>query len=138
MRSALKNVASVILGFIVASVVMMLVEMLNGHVLYPELSKAARAATNPEAVRALMASVPTGAMVVVLLGWLLGGVAGGWVTGRIAAAAGLRHALILGVLLTLAGIANNLMLPPPLWFWVAGMLVLGPAAYLGGVLAGRR
>ena len=70
MRSALKNVASVILGFIVASVVMMLVEMLNGHVLYPELSKAARAATSPEAVRALMATVPTGAMVVVLVTFL--------------------------------------------------------------------
>ncbi len=137
MRSALKNVASVIVGFITASVIMMLVEMFNGHVLYPELSQAAQGMTDPEDIRALMASVPTGAMLVVLGGWFLGAVAGGWVTARIAAPAGLRHALILAVLLTLAGIANNLMLPPPLWFWLAGMLVLGPAAMLGGRLAGR-
>jgi hypothetical protein len=44
----------------------------------------------------------------------------------------------LGVLLTLAGVANNLMLPPPLWFWIASLIVLLPAAYLGARLAQAR
>jgi len=43
--------------------------------------------------------------------------------------------LILGGLLTLAGIANNLMLPPPAWFWIPTVLVFLPAAYAGATLA---
>lgn len=38
---------------------------------------------------------------------------------------------MLGVLLTLAGVANNLMVPPPLWFWFASLVVLLPSAYAG-------
>ena len=58
----------------------------------------------------------------------IGAVIAGFVAARIAR---LRQAIVVGVLLTLAGIANNLMLPPPLWFWVASVLVLLPAALLG-------
>jgi len=43
-----------------------------------------------------------------------------------------------GGLLTLAGIANNLMLPPPVWFWVLTVIVFLPATYLGARLALRR
>lgn len=142
MNATVKRLISIVVGFVLASSIMMLVEAINGHVLYPELGNAAKAlteqgTTDPESIRALMAAAPVGALVVVLLGWLLGGIAGGWVTARIAGINGIRNALILGALLTLAGIANNLMLPPPLWFWIAGMLVLLPAAWFGGRLAGR-
>jgi hypothetical protein len=41
-------------------------------------------------------------------------------------------------MLTLAGVANNLMIPPPLWFWIASLDVLMPAAYLGARLAPAR
>ena len=43
MRSALRSIAAVVCGFIVASIVMMIVEAINGGVLYPELAKAADA-----------------------------------------------------------------------------------------------
>ncbi len=75
---------------------MMVVEMVNGRVLYPELGKMAE----------------------------------GWRAPRSA-----RHALILGGLLTLAGIANNLMLPPPAWFWLPTLLVFLPAAFAGARMA---
>jgi hypothetical protein len=45
------------------------------------------------------------------------------------------HALALGGLLTLAGVANNLMLPPPLWFWIGSLVVMLPAACAGARLA---
>lgn len=142
MNAVVRRFLSVVVGFVVASMVMMLIEMLNGHVLYPELGSAAKALSDngspdPDAIRALMASAPAGALLVVLLGWSLGGIVGGWITARIAGVNGVRNALILGVLLTLGAIANNLMLPPPLWFWIAGMLILLPAAGLGGRLADR-
>jgi hypothetical protein len=138
MRSALRSVAAVVAGFLVASVVMMIVETLNGRVFYPELGKAAERVKDPETLRALLATAPVGALLVVIGGWILGGVAGGWTAARLAAKARARHGLVLGALLTLAGVANNLMLPPPLWFWIASLVVLMPAAYLGARLTPAR
>jgi hypothetical protein len=135
---ALRSIAAVAIGFVAASIVMMIVESINGRVLYPELGKAAEGVTDREVVRALMASAPVGAFLVVILGWILGGLAGGWVVARIAGRSGAAHGLALGALLTLAGVANNLMLPPPLWFWFASLVVLWPAAYAGARLGGPR
>lgn len=48
----------------------------------------------------------------------------------------MRHAIIVGVLLTVAGIFNNLALPPPAWFWISVVVFL-PAAWAGGRMAAR-
>lgn len=138
MRSVLRSIVAVVVGFVVASVVMMIVETVNGRWLYPELAKAAEGAADREKVRALVAAAPVGALLVVIVGWALGGIAGGWTTARLAARSSQRHALVLGILLTLAGVANNLMIPPPLWFWVGGLLVLIPATLLGAKLGPAR
>lgn len=138
MRSALRSVAAVVAGFITASIVMMIVETINGRVLYPELAKAADGVTDRDTIRALLAAAPIGAFLVVLAGWTFGGVPGGWATARLAAQATGGRAFVLGALLTLAGVANNLMVPPPLWFWVASLAVLMLAAYLGARLAPGR
>jgi hypothetical protein len=138
MRSALRNVAAVIAGFVAASIVMMMIEAINGHVLFPELGKAAEGVTDRERLRALLATAPVGALLVVIAGWILGGAAGGWTATRLSARRTVEHGLAVGALLTLAGIANNLMIPPPLWFWIASLAVLMPAAYLGARLARLR
>jgi hypothetical protein len=135
MRSALRSIAAVFAGFVAASIVMMIVETINGRVFYPELAKAAEGVTDRETIRALFAKAPLGALLVVIVGWILGGVAGGWIAARLAAKSKSRHGIVVGILLTLAGVANNLMLPPPLWFWIASLVVLIPAAYLGASLA---
>jgi len=125
----LRSVLAVIAGLIVASVLMMGVEFVNGHHIYPELGHAAEGLTDPEQIRAVLATAPTGAFLVVIIGWILGSFAGGFVAAKIAKA--LRVAIITGVLLTLLGILNNLMLPPPSWFWIS-VIVFLPAAWLGG------
>ena len=94
--------------------------------------------TDREAIRALMASAPVGAFLVVLLGWVLGSLLGGFVAAWIGSSGPVPHALVLGGLLTLAGIANNLMLPPPAWFWLPTLVVFLPAAYAGARPAPRR
>jgi hypothetical protein len=131
----LRSVAAVVGGFVAASIVMMIVETVNGHVLHPELAKAAEGMTDREAVRALLATAPVSAFLVVIAGWVLGSVIGGWLAARLAGRAGITHGLALGALLTLAGVANNLMVPPPLWFWFASLVVLLPSAYAGARLA---
>jgi hypothetical protein len=85
-----------------------------------------------------MAKAPLGALLVVIAGWVGGGVAGGLTAARLAPRATVTHALVLGALLTLAGVANNLMIPPPTWFWVVSLGVLAPSAYLGARLAPAR
>ena len=86
MRSAFRSIAAVVAGFVAASVVMMIVETINGRVLYPGLAKAAEGVTDRETIRALLATAPVGAFLVVIAGWILGGVAGGsprgWRRGR--------------------------------------------------------
>lgn len=137
MRSALRSIAAVIVGFIVASVVMTIVEFLNGHVFYPGLGKAAEGVMDREVLRALLAKAPVGALLVVIAGWTLGGATGGWVVSRLSIRTATGSALALGVLLTLAGVANNLMIPPPAWFWVASLAVLMPATWAGARLGMR-
>jgi hypothetical protein len=138
MRSVLRSIAAVVAGFIVASIVTMIIETTNGRVLYPELGNAAEGVTDRETIRAMLATAPVGAFLVVIVGWILGAVAGGWTAARLAAQAKPRHGLVLGALLTLAGVANNLMIPPPLWFWIASHVVLPPAARVGARLAAAR
>jgi len=134
MPSIVRSIASVVLGFIVASTVMMIVEFINGKVLYPELGIAAEGVTDREVLRELIANAPIGALLVVILAWILGGIAGGFIAAWIAPSNKLLHAGILGGLLTLGGIANNLMIPSPIWFWVVSLMVLIPATLFGGYL----
>ena len=138
MGKVIRSILAVIAGFVAASVIMMIVETVNGRVLYPELGKRAEGMTDRKQIMMLMASAPLGSLIVVLFGWALGSVAGGFLTTLISRRPPAWHALALGVLLTLAGVANNLMLPPPLWFWIATFAVFLPAAYLGAVLVPRR
>jgi hypothetical protein len=138
MRLVLRGIVAVVAGFIAASIVMMLIEALNGRVLYPELGKATQGVTDREKIRVLFATAPLGALLVVILAWILGAFTGGWIAARLAANATVAHGLVLGALLVLAGVANNLMLPPPLWFWTVSLVVLMPAAYLGARLVPAR
>jgi hypothetical protein len=117
---------------------MMAVEAANGRLLYPELGKRAEGVTDLQEIKASMASAPVGALVVVLVGWVLGSVAGGFLATLISRKPGSGHALVLGAFLTLAGVANNLMLPPPAWFWIATFAVILPATYVGARLVPRQ
>ncbi len=133
-----RSILAVIAGFVAASVIMMIVETANGQILYPELGKRAKGVTDRQEIKAIMASAPVGALVVVLFGWALGSVAGGFLTALISRKPPVWTALVLGALLTLAGVANNLMLPPPIWFWIATFAVFLPATYLGAWLVPLR
>jgi hypothetical protein len=138
MPKIVRGIGAVIGGFVAASAVMMVVESLNGHVLYPELGKLAEGVTDRETIRTLLAGAPVGALLVVIAGWVLGSLTGGFVAGWIGRDARALCALVLGGLLTCAGIATNLMLPPPGWFWIPTLLVFFPAAFFGARLAPGR
>jgi hypothetical protein len=133
-----RSIFAVVAGFVAASSIMMAVECANGQILYPELGKSAAGVTDIQKIKEIMASAPLGALVVVLFGWALGSFAGGYLTTLISPKPPGRMALVLGCLLTLAGVANNLMLPPPLWFWIASFAVFLSATYFGSRLVSQR
>ena len=138
MWSVIRSILAVIAGFVAASAVMMIVETANGRLLYPELGKRAQGVTDRHEMRAIMASAPIGALVVVLFGWALGSVAGGFLATLIGRNPPGGHALVLGAFLTLAGVVNNMMLPPPFWFWIVTFVVFLPATLGGARLVPRR
>ena len=133
MKQTLRTVLAIVAGFVAATAVMMLTEAANGRFIYPELGKAAEGVTDRAVVRQLLAAAPVGALFVVLAGWFIGTVVGGFVAAKIARRAPAAHALAVGVIIALAGVANNLMIPPPAWFWVAGLL----APLAAGALTAR-
>jgi hypothetical protein len=135
MKPVLRSIIAVVAGFAAASAVMTAVEWVNGHFLHPELGRLAQGMTDREAIRNLLAGVPVSSFLVVIFGWALGSLCGGLVAAWIGRRSRVRHALVLGGLLTIAGIVDNLMIPPPLWFWIAGLVVFIPAAYAGAQLA---
>jgi len=66
-------------------------------------------------------------------------VAGGYITARLASHHPVRHAVILGLLQSALTIPAMLAFPgkAPLWGWILSMIIVIPAAWLGGCLYSR-
>jgi hypothetical protein len=126
----LRSVLAVVAGLVLGSALMMGIEVLNS-VIYS-------LPTDPEALKASLSSLPTGALLVVLLGWTLAPLVGGFVAAWIARRAPLVHALVVGLFFLAGGIAMLRQLPHPLWFAILGVAVFLPAACAGALLAPPR
>lgn len=126
-------VAGVVVGAIVAVVVVMLVESI-GHVLFPP--PAGIQAMDPADLAGIMARIPVGALVMVLLAWATGALAGGFVAAKIATLRRPLAALLVGGFLLAGGVWTMVTIPHPVWMMVLGVLLPLPAAWLGARLAG--
>jgi hypothetical protein len=118
------------LAGLVAGVVVIMIVQAVGHKVYPP--PPGFDPSNAEALKALMASMPVGALLFVLLSYALGAFGGGLIAARIG-----KHlvpALVVGGLLTVASIMNLTMVPHPTWFAVANLLLVLPLAFAGGKL----
>lgn len=128
----LRSVGAVIAGLILAALVVAAVEAVASKI-YP-----LPAGVDPhsrDALKVSMAHAPVGALVMVLIAWAAATISGAWLAAKLAGRAQPTHGLIVGVILLIAGIANMLMLPHPLWMWVAGILMFLVGGYVGGKLA---
>ena len=131
MHPFVRQVASVLMGLIVAFVITFGVEFVNSRI-YP--LPPGTDYRDAASMRAAMATLPHAALVGVLVGWFLAAVAAAWVAVRIARGARWT-AWLLGLLLLIAAIANMAQFPHPVWFWVIG-IVLYPVAIMLGVRLG--
>ncbi|MFN6964194.1 MAG: hypothetical protein ACK4S4_10575 [Pyrinomonadaceae bacterium] len=92
-------------------------------------------------VRRFMLSLPPSGYVMMLVGYVIGSFAGGWMATKVAQARTTpAFALIVGVLLMLVGVAKFFVLLPgqPMWFIAASMITYIPLAYLGYLVGHRR
>lgn len=118
----------VVAGFIVASIVMMAFEFTNSF-FFPLPSDLDWMDT--AAVQALTASLPWTAYILVLLGWMAGSFKGGWVASYLSGDRQYKTALALGIILTLAGIWNVMLLGHLLLFNIIALPQFLIFTYLG-------
>ena len=120
-----KKILSVIAGIIAGTIVIYLVEMLSSKVYPPppgvDIMK------DKEALIEFIKNAPMSAMLLVLLGYVLGSFVAGWVSSRISGS--LRQALISGVVLMAFGIMNLVEIPQPLWFGICSTICYIPLSY---------
>jgi hypothetical protein len=126
------SVLAVLAGAIVAGVLISVVEGISSAVYPPPPGLDLN---NPEALRQYIDRLPIGAFLFVLAAWAVGPFAGAYVAARLVRRARMAHGLIVGALFLIAGVLNMLMIPHPIWMWVAGIAIFIGCSYLGARLA---
>ena len=126
-----RKILAVIVAMVVAVAIFMIVEMINTMVVAPPSDAVMK---DPAALREFMANGPVKAYVIVLIGYLIGSFAGGFIVTKMSRreSPGLTLPIIVGALLSLGMLANILFLPgQPIWFVVASLIVFIPMSLFG-------
>lgn len=84
-----------------------------------------------ESLAKAMAQLPSNAFMLLLLNYIVCSFLAGLIATLVAGRTAIRPAIIVGIVLTLAGLYNTISLPHPLWFSILNMLVYLPFAWLG-------
>ena len=136
MNPAVKNVLAVIIGIMVGWIVNMFIVMMSGQIVpMPE-------GVNPNDLESLKASAHLFKPIHYLMPFLahaLGTLVGAFMAAKVAAKNPARIGLIVGVFFLLGGILAATMIPAPIWFIIADLvLAYIPMSMLGARLAGNR
>ncbi len=127
-----RKIIAVVAGIVSAFVVMIAVEMI-GSLIFPMPSNID--ITNREAMTEYMSNMSIGAYLMVALGWVLSSFAGGFVVTKISKEQSVRFPLFIGMLLTIGGVINFILLPHPVWFMILGFLIFIPISLIGHQVA---
>lgn len=134
MSPILRNVLAIVAGVVVGLVVITSVQFVNNVIFPPppgiDLS-------DPAAMKAAVGSLPAGAFIVLILGYLVGTTAGCWTAGRIAAEGQRRVMRLVALVFVVGGILNFRSIPHPTWVVVASFLAFGVSPTLATLLTGK-
>ncbi len=128
-----RKILAVIVGFIAASAIFMVFEMIS------QMAAPNYAGNweymSPEEKQAFIKTLPPMVFAIVLIGYIVGSFAGGFVASKIGRrwSPGPTLAAVVGVLLTIAGVVLFFSLQPgqPTWFVVASLVCYIPSALIG-------
>jgi hypothetical protein len=124
----LRRIGAVIVGMIVAFLIVAGAEGL-AHKIYPP--PPGTNMQDMDQVKAFVATLPLSVLLIVLAGWLLATFVATWLAARIAGTP--IPGYVVGALLLCAGIANAFMIPQPVWFSIASIVI-----YIGATWVGAR
>lgn len=131
MNSTLKNILAIIAAVIGGSVVNIALVNLNGVLIpFPD-------GVDVSTMEALAASMTLFEPIHFLMPWLghaLGTLVGAFIASKLAVTHKMRFAMGIGVFFLAGGIANAVMLPAPMWFIAADLLL----AYIPMAMLGAR
>ena len=130
MRVALRGIAGVLIGLIVAFVLVVALELFSA-VVHPVPE--GFTGTMEEMCR-LVENYPQWILAVAVAAWAVTALLSTWVAKKIG---NLYSALIVGLLLLAALVMNLSMLPYPIWFKVANLIAI-PGAIAAGLQLSRR
>ena len=131
MSKIFMNLFATIAGAVVAMICISLIEVQCSSI-YP--TPAGVNFKDPVQLKAFLDSRPIGAYVLVLLGYAIGSFAGGFIATFLSGRIDMKRALIVGSLLTAAGLFN----PDPIWFKIISSLIYLPMAFLGFMVAKKK
>ncbi len=123
-----KNIAAGVAGVVVAFALVWIVEKI-GHSVYPPPPDLDFA--DPDAMRAYIDTLPTGALLFVAAAWFAGAAGGTCTACAIGTASPRLFAAIVGGLVLVATAINLIMIPHPAWFAVLGVVGIVIGAWLG-------
>ena len=82
--------------------------------------------------------MPKNFFYLLLLNYIASSFLAGLISSLVAKRDTARPAIVVGIVLTLAGLYNVIYLPHPLWFSIVNLLVYIPLAYLGYMLVRKK
>ena len=128
-----RSVVAVVLGLSAAMLAIAGVEWVSSilHPFPPGVDP-----TNYEACKAHVAQYPAWVLLLAVVGWGLGTFVSSWLATRVGSGRHPAHGIVVGSILLVAAVANMLMLPYPIWFWVANLAVF-PGAFMLGARLGQ-
>jgi hypothetical protein len=124
----MRIVLAAIAGVVAMMLSVFVVESI-GHTLFPPPPN--MDVSNPEMLKALMPSLPFGALAFVILGWALGAFLGAVVASRITLKHQQKLAIGIGIVMIALSVTTMVMIPHPLWMIFLGVTLPVPSAWLG-------
>jgi hypothetical protein len=123
-------ILAVVVALLMAFAVISVAQMLTAYVVAPP---SAQVMGDPTAMRHYMMNVPPLGYIMVVIGWIVGAFAAGFIVTKMSRreSPGMTLPLIVGGVMTLGAIVNFVALPHPIWFVIVGLLVFIPFSLIG-------
>ncbi len=127
-----RRLSAILLGFLIGSITALGIEYLSS-LIYPPPGELDFG--DSEAVTQYMKeSVPLMSLIIIVVGWAIGSLLGGFASAKFDPANRTRNALVTGGLLMLLGIFMLYSFPYPTWMMIASLFVFVPFAIIGSRL----
>jgi hypothetical protein len=128
----MRNILAVIIGVVVAFIIVFIGDATT-HKLNPANDSLGE--MDKETLKAYVEGMPMYVMVIMVFFWVIAAFVGGFVSAKINKSQWKNVSMITGGIMLAATLLNLFMVPHPAWMWIVALVLIVPAAYLGGKVA---